>query len=99
MNQKDLIEQRLAGLGMTWYGLAQATGLHHHTIYKIKQGKIQARQAAILHPIAEVLMLNPDDLAIAGGHVPEDVHRGIVQHPELLPIIRNLITKIEAHQG
>jgi len=84
---------------MSWYALAKETGLHHHTIYKIKQGKIQARRLDILTPIAEVLMLLPDELAIAGNHVPQDVHNGIVEHPELLPIIRNLITKIEARQG
>ena len=94
MTQQELIQQRLTDMGMSWYALARAVGIQDGSMSKFKNGQYQFRDRTYLENIAEVLALKLDDLDYAAGRLPPEVHNGLIAHPELLPILRTLLTKV-----
>jgi len=99
MNQQEIVQRHMDAVSMTRYALARDTGVKEATIYKFMQGKFQIEDPAILYPIADALEIDRDTLALAGGHVPHDVKQGILNHPQLIPVIRTLLAKLDSQDS
>lgn len=99
MSQQDMIEERLHQLGMTWYMLGKESGIPEGTLYRIKTRRMNARAPHLVNPIAETLSLDPIALTVAGNNIPPDVEEALIQHPQLIGIVRNLRIKLESQQG
>ena len=99
MNQRELIAKRLDQLDLSWYALAKETGIHQGTLSKFKRGDFTLKAPRIVEPLAEALMISPDDIYLAGHHLPPDVHNGIQRHPELINVIRNLTAKLDTQKA
>ena len=98
MNQQELITERMEQLEMTWYALAKETGIHQGTLSKFKRGDFTLKAPRIGEPLAEALMISPDDIYLAGHHLPPDIITGIQRHPELVNVIRTLTTKLDTQK-
>ena len=98
MTQQELITDRMEHLGMTWYALAKETGIHQGTLSKFKRGAFTLKAPRIVEPLAEALMISPDDIYLAGNHLPPDIIAGIQRHPELINVIRTLTTKLDTQK-
>ena len=94
MTQQELIQQRLTDMGMSWYALARAIGMKDGSMSRFRNGKYQLNNREYLESIAEALTLKLDDLDYAAGRLPPEAHNGLIAHPELLPILRTLLTKV-----
>lgn len=98
MTQQELITKRMEQLDLSWYALAKETGIHQGTLSKFKRGDFTLKAPRIVEPLAEALMINPDDIYLAGNHLPPDVHNSIIRHPELINVIRTLTAKLDTQK-
>ena len=99
MTQQELISERMEQLGITWYVLARDTGINKGTLSSFKNGKYTLKKPDIVNALAKVLILEPDTIYMAGNHLPPDITTGIIRNQELIPVIRNLITKLDTNKG
>ena len=99
MNQKETIQERLDAYGMSWHALMKATGIPKGTLYHIKSGRLNARAAHIINPIAKELNLDPTALIVAGNNIPHDVEEAMIRHPELIHAIRRLARKLDSQNS
>lgn len=99
MTQQELITDRMEQLDLSWYALAKEAGIHQGTLSKFKSGAFTLKAPRIVEPLAEALMISPDDIYLAGNHLPPDVAAGIIRHPELLNVIRTLTAKLDTQKS
>ena len=97
--QGQIIETRLAQMGMTVYRLAKITGMNESNLRNVMAGKRALATPETIDPLVAALeMDSADPFYLAIDKVPPDVLAAILRHPQLVTAIRNLARKLDTQQ-
>jgi transcriptional regulator with XRE-family HTH domain len=76
--------------GITLKMGCERCGCSYQNLQKIEKGKITRPKISLLYKLAAFYQFPSDTLIIEARKIPEDVYWKIVDHPQLLKVIRDI---------
>jgi plasmid maintenance system antidote protein VapI len=101
-SQGDIINQRLAEIGMTVHAFARAMGLSHTYIWNVVHGHRHMTAPETIARAASILGIPQDWLFVSARRLPDDIWMILQRHPQLVQALRVLDAKLddrEAHHA
>lgn len=94
--QADIIREGLDRKGMTAWQLSKELELKSSSfVYNIMANRTHMAKPETVEKLATILDVDVDRMYIAAGKVPPDVENTILNHPQLITVVRNLRQRLE----
>lgn len=94
--QADIIKEGLDRKGMTAWQLSKELGLKSSSfIYNIMANRTHMAKPETVHHLADILDVDADRMYLAAGKIPPDVYETVLEHPQLIQVVRNLRSRLE----
>lgn len=99
-HQGTVISRALNRLGMSQHAAAKRVGIAPPVLNRIVNNRGVTHYSPFtkddtVYALAHVLQISPDDLYIASNRIPPDVADHLIEHPELLNVVRRLANKLD----
>ena len=98
MTQAELIRAALDAADITAYQLAKQLQISESFIYNTLAGRTNITNQTTLQSMAAIIPIDVDQMHIAAGRIPPDVSSAILNYPQLIQVVRNLVPRLASGQ-